>query len=212
MEWLNPREGQFILETGSGGGILTREIARVGAEVVALDYEPRAHQAAISFLREEGADLEKIMHLTGDLYHLSFPGNCFDAINFSEVIEHLERPVQALRELYRTLKPGRQMFVSTWPNLANLVWRYRYARGSGTPEDFNPHTPWRVKQELLAAGFRILKFRLTNFYFTLPKIPWEINAISQDHIIVRWLEQSLAIPHWGSLMAASINALVEKPA
>jgi SAM-dependent methyltransferase len=150
------------------------------------------------------------MLVQGDLYHLSFPDRCFDAINFSEVIEHLETPDWALSELHRVLKPGGRIFLSTWPNVGNPVWRYRYARGAGSKEDFNPHTPSRVKAALVKANFRVTNFKLTNFLFTIPKIPWEISSLRQDNPLTRLLEKSLAAPVWGSMMAESINALAVK--
>jgi len=210
LDWLKPGPDNVILETGSGFGMCTREFARAGSSVVALDYMPMAHRIAARFLQEENVDLRKILMLQGDLYNLCFRDNSFDIINFSEVIEHLETPDQALAELHRVLRPGGRLFLSTWPNLANMVWRYRYAHGSGTKEDFNPHTPTRVKAALKRANFRILKFRLTNFYFTLPKLPREINAINQANFVVRILERSLRLPLWGDLMGSSIYALAEK--
>jgi len=211
MEWLQPKSGELVLETGSGQGIGTRELSRSDAKVIALDYESLAHRIACRFLKEEGVDLDRIFHVRGDLYNLSFSDNTFDAINFSEVIEHLETPDKALSELFRVLKPGGRLFLSTWPNLANLVWKYRYARGAGSKEDFNPHTPSRVKNSLARTNFRITRFRLSNFYFTIPKIPWEISAINQDNPFTRLLEKSLGIPVWGAIMAESINALAVKP-
>ena len=43
--------------------------------------------------------------MTGDIYHLPFEDNQFDSIWLCTVVMHLKRPVEALREIYRVLKP-----------------------------------------------------------------------------------------------------------
>lgn len=42
----------------------------------------------------------------GSLYQLPFANNTFDLVICSEVLEHLDRDDQAVREIYRVLKPG----------------------------------------------------------------------------------------------------------
>jgi SAM-dependent methyltransferase len=44
---------------------------------------------------------------------LPFDDNTFDAINLSDVLEHMDQPDQALRELIRVAKPGATIVIST---------------------------------------------------------------------------------------------------
>jgi ubiquinone/menaquinone biosynthesis C-methylase UbiE len=83
-----------------------------------------------------GADLDwdvvrkaegKVGHLPGimlnhaDIYTLPYPDNTFDAAILSEVLEHLERDVDALREVLRVLKPGGVVAI-TVPNASYPFW------------------------------------------------------------------------------------------
>lgn len=49
----------------------------------------------------------------GDIEHTGFPDCHFDAVVLWDIIEHLIKPVDALREVRRILKPGGHIFVST---------------------------------------------------------------------------------------------------
>ncbi|NEE21973.1 class I SAM-dependent methyltransferase, partial [Streptomyces sp. SID7499] len=55
----------------------------------------------------------------GELEHGGLPlaDGCADAVLFSEILEHLVDPDQALDELRRVLRPGGHLMLST-PNLA----------------------------------------------------------------------------------------------
>src|SRR5207249_56367 len=43
------------------------------------------------------------------IYDLPFPDGHFDCVTFLEVVEHLDRPVDAIRELNRVLRDGGQL-------------------------------------------------------------------------------------------------------
>lgn len=49
---------------------------------------------------------------TGDITDLDFPDGFFDSIICIDVLEHVERPEDVLRELSRVLKPGGQLIAS----------------------------------------------------------------------------------------------------
>ena len=66
-----------------------------------------AHAADIA-RREYGASVTK-----GDVESLDFADSTFDVAVMWDVVEHLIRPVTALKELRRVLKPGGYLFLST---------------------------------------------------------------------------------------------------
>jgi SAM-dependent methyltransferase len=55
-------------------------------------------------------------------------GDGFDVIVAADVIEHLSRPGQVLRDMYRVLRPGGQVLLSV-PNFAHWYPRIRVAAG-----------------------------------------------------------------------------------
>ncbi len=82
---------------------------------------------------------EKIL---GDIQTYDFPAEVFDVIVCWNVLEHLDQPIRALKNLARSLKKGGIMVLAL-PNVFSLkglitkftphsfhVWYYRYLRGS----------------------------------------------------------------------------------
>lgn len=49
--------------------------------------------------------------IVGDIHNLPFADNSIDAIVCIAVLEHVEEPQQAMREVYRVLKPGGYAYV-----------------------------------------------------------------------------------------------------
>jgi len=73
---------------------------------------------AIEFLKKKlpKANLEQ-----GDIYSLKFKDETFDYVLMMEVIEHLEDPFKALKEVKRVLKPSGELIIS-FPNYLNFPW------------------------------------------------------------------------------------------
>lgn len=51
-------------------------------------------------------EINNIEFLRGSIYEIPLPENAFDAVFSSAVLEHLQEPVLALKEILRVLKPG----------------------------------------------------------------------------------------------------------
>ncbi|HLG71790.1 MAG TPA: class I SAM-dependent methyltransferase [Chloroflexota bacterium] len=66
-------------------------------------------------------DLDAAVSQTS-VYQLAFADEAFDCVTFQEVIEHLDRPVDAVREINRVLRPGGLLVLST-PNANGGAWR-----------------------------------------------------------------------------------------
>lgn len=99
----------------------------------------------------------------------------FDVILCSDVIEHLERPAELLREMKRLLKTGGQVFL-TFPNCANLFERFIYLLTGNSsryqselksgPHGHISYLPTHVMQSLAArADLKIQEFRGGHVYF-----------------------------------------------
>lgn len=67
--------------------------------------------------------------VVGDVQKLPFKGSMFDAVLCIQVLEHVVSPAEAVGEIYRVLKPGGTLFLSThgvWPvhDVSFDFWRW----------------------------------------------------------------------------------------
>lgn len=102
------REGQRLLDVGSGPGTLTADLARaVGTtgEVVALEVTEEAADLTRAELDRQGITARV---LVGDIHALDLDalGGPFDVVHAHQVLQHVAEPVGALREMLRVTRPG----------------------------------------------------------------------------------------------------------
>jgi SAM-dependent methyltransferase len=100
------RPGMRVLDAGCGPGTITVGLARAvaPAEVVGIDAEPGVLAGARELATVQGVG--NVTFRPADVYALPFPDGHFDAVFAHTLLEHLQRPEAALRELCRVLRPG----------------------------------------------------------------------------------------------------------
>ena len=100
------RPGASVLDVGAGPGTITVDIARrvAPAEVLGIDASADVVARASEFAASEG--VENVSFATEDAYDLPHADGSFDIVHAHQVLQHLARPVDALREFRRVVGHG----------------------------------------------------------------------------------------------------------
>ena len=176
------RPGMTVLELGCGTGYFTRELARSGAEVIAIDVSPELLNIARS-----NCSAPNVRYEIQNAYDLSYNDSIFDSVIGSSVLHHLEIE-DAVREIYRVLKPNGTIFF-TEPNMLNpqiaiqknVPW---VKRKMGDSPDETAFFRWPLRRLLEVTGFRGVT--IDAFDFLHPKTPTPL--IGNVNALGRFLE------------------------
>lgn len=105
-----PLAGLAVLDVGCGGGLLAEPLARLGAQVTAIDPLESSIEAARWHAEEVGLAID---YRTATLGELVAQGPRFDLVVASEVVEHVPDVPAFLREVAAATKPGGLVVLST---------------------------------------------------------------------------------------------------
>jgi 2-polyprenyl-3-methyl-5-hydroxy-6-metoxy-1,4-benzoquinol methylase len=145
-----------ILEVGAGRGWFIREAATAGWETWAVEV----NADALTHLRQ--ATSTRI--ITSPAEEFLIPDKSLDVVRMWDVIEHLQSPRKAVARIFRCLRPGGMLRLST-TNFASLSRRVNgpawvYLNGSDHIVLFEPATITRL---LAAEGFFRIDIRTRSF-------------------------------------------------
>jgi SAM-dependent methyltransferase len=194
------KPGMTVLELGCGTGSFTRELARSGADVVAIDVSPELLEIA-----RANCSAPNVQYQIQNAYALSYPEGAFDSIVGSSVLHHLEIEA-AIRDMYRVLKPGGTIYF-TEPNMLNpqiaiqknIPW---IKRKLGDSPDETAFFRWPLRRLLERTGYR--EVRIDPFDFLHPKTP--VALIDRVKVFGRFLENVPGISEFaGSLYIRAIK-------
>ncbi|HEX4653063.1 MAG TPA: class I SAM-dependent methyltransferase [Candidatus Udaeobacter sp.] len=197
-EHLGP--GMSVLELGCGTGYFTRELARSGAEIVAIDVSPELLETA-----RVSSSAPNVRYEIQNAYDLSYTDAAFDSVVGSSVLHHLEIQ-QALREIFRVLKPGGRISF-TEPNMLNpqialqknVPW---IKRKLGDSPDETAFFRWSLRRLLEITGYR--EVRITPFDFLHPKTPNQL--VDRLNSVGRFLESVPVMAEFaGSLYVRAVK-------
>jgi 2-polyprenyl-3-methyl-5-hydroxy-6-metoxy-1,4-benzoquinol methylase len=149
------RKTNKILDVGCGPGLFLIEAKKRGWEVYGTEFTDKQ----IAYLNEKDIKTSK-----GKLTENSFEKEMFDVIISSEVIEHINNPIEELTLFYSFLRKGGLTYITT-PNF-NAIERY-LLKGKYNiiqyPEHLSYYTPKTIDLLLSNTGFKKIKIKATGF-------------------------------------------------
>ncbi|POH67549.1 hypothetical protein C3B61_06485 [Cryobacterium zongtaii] len=141
------RPGLSLIDVSSGAGTVTLDLARrlAPGSVLGVDTSALAVQQAAGLAFDEG--VHNARFAVGNAYALPAEDTSVDIVHAHQVLQHLDNPVAALREMRRVLKPGGILAardadygaVAWYPKLAGLsswiqVYRAVHRFDGGDPD------------------------------------------------------------------------------
>lgn len=154
FEMIKPLNAESILDIGCGEGITLKKLQEknIGKRNEGIDYSEDAIKI--------GKDLYPDLGLhQGDVYNLKYKDDEFDLTICTEVLEHLEDPIKAAKEIRRVTKTYAVFSVPNEPFfiMANFL-RGKYLKSFGNhPEHINHWTMWGFEKFLKNNGFEIVR-------------------------------------------------------
>ncbi len=156
-----------VLDAGCGTGWFSKAAAERGANVTSMDLgEGLLQQVSIKC---------KSNRVVGSILNIPFSDNTFDYIVSSEVIEHIPQPLDAIDELYRVLKPGGKLVLST----PNKVWYFSiWIANALKLRPYQGLENWvsrsQLKNKLKETGFQIDEFPGIHLFPFVHKLTYPI--------------------------------------
>ena len=152
--------GKRVLDVGCGTGWSTENLARMGAEVSAIDLTEKAVELTKRRFALYGmaGDIR-----VGDAEHIPYPDSAFDYVLVWGVIMHTPDTEKAVREIHRGLKPGGRAAAMMY-NKNSLHWRWFIVFGKGILRGKLSHYSLQELTNRYTDGADVGGNMLTKFY------------------------------------------------
>ncbi len=187
---LKVKPEESILEIGSGGGHALKHIKQ--SKFFPMDVS----NFNLKKIRDKST--VEIFPASGDALNLPYKPESFDYIILSEVLEHIDKPEAALKEIFKVLKKNGKFLVSV-PYKQVLTFQICIHCNKPTPTYAHLHSfdDKNLAQMLSTLGFIVLKK-----YKFLNKVPNRLHV----NIILK----SLPYQIW-KVMDSACTLLIDKP-
>ena len=160
------RQGMKVLDIACGRGALlfeARELIGESGEAVGIDLSSAmVSETTREILRRS---LSNVKAVRMDAEHLYFPGGYFDRALCGFCLFFFQEPEVAVKEIFRVLKPGGAIALSTWGKYDTRDWHIEIAKkyipaAPNQPKlvDRKFDEPEEVIAVLKTAGFTLMKF------------------------------------------------------
>jgi ubiquinone/menaquinone biosynthesis C-methylase UbiE len=194
------KPGMTILELGCGTGHFTRELAPSGADIIAIDVSPELLEIA-----KANYSAPNVRYEIQNAYALTYSDATFDSVVGSSILHHLEIE-EAMREIYRVLKPGGTIYF-TEPNMLNPQIAIQknvpsIKRRLGDSPDETAFFRWSLRRLLEQTGYGDIQ--IDPFDFLHPRTP--VPLIDPLNALGRFLERMPVISEFaGSLYIRAVK-------
>jgi len=122
-KWLNLKQGMKVADIGCGLGFLGltywKYFGRNGV-YCGIDISANLINEAKDISKKWAKQGEAIFQV-GDAYNLDLEDNSFDLVMCQTLLMHLDKPIKAITEMKRILKPGGTIFCMEPDNLSTTV-------------------------------------------------------------------------------------------
>ncbi len=165
-----------IVELGSGPGFLVEKLLVhiPGAEVTAVEIDPLLVEYAGNYLAKQKLDRWQVIE--GSITDTGLEDDSFDFAIARLVLEHLPDPLEAVREIYRIVKPGGkvividndfEMHIMTYPPVSGLRELYDAYCKARAAEGGNPKIGRELPRILKEGGFTDVEFEIISAHSAL---------------------------------------------
>jgi len=162
---------KFIVDLGCGEGITLEKLICKFPErtIIGVDLSPE---------NVNTCNVKGLPAILTSAYSLGFANNCIDCVVLMDVVEHLNYPEKALREIYRVLRSDALLLVLIPNDTAFKIARIltlKIKEAFYDPGHVKRWNPKLIKDELRRHGFKIIGNENLPFFF------W---PLSLHHLVV----------------------------
>ena len=152
-----PKSVNSILDVGCGKGWVAKEFLPKGKTVVSLDISV-TNPSIVKKLYSN----PKHFAIAADSFRLPFNDNSFDSVIASEIIEHVVDPTGFAKELFRVVKKGGSLIITT-PYKEKIIYYLCIHCNQKTPANAHIHSFDEKKLESLNSGEDLASFKFETF-------------------------------------------------
>lgn len=152
-----PKGIKTILDVGCGKGWVAKNFLPRGISVHSLDVSTSNPMNAKRLYPSDNH-----FGIAADSFHLPFSNESFDVVIASEIIEHVVNPAEFVKELFRVVKKGGKLLVTT-PYKEKLIYYLCIHCNKKTPANAHIHSFDEKKLEEFCTEEDLEKFECKTF-------------------------------------------------